>query len=213
MALLGGKRIHYIITDSRGKGLKDMIERINTTGEVVDISIREGDSFDELVEVAISYLQGHPFDVIYLMGGACDITRKDRRSGRITYEWGNSLALENHLIASLMRADTRLKKDFPASKVVFCPLIASELTRVVNSGVATDTNQRTVEDAVWSFNTKVFKLNSNRNTVSPAIHHQVHRYCKGRRRAYYHHLRDGLHPNEELKEKWANEFVKVMAQN
>ena len=199
--------------DSRGKGLKDLIEKGNDTGELVDISVRDGDTFDELMEGVMSYLNKNPFDVIYLAGGVCDITTKNRITKEITYEWGNTSDLQVHLLRCLERADGRLKKYFPASTVVFCPLIASELAKVVKSGSTTDRNQQTVEDAIWEFNSEVFKLNKARNTSSPALHHQVHRYCKGRRRAYYHHLGDGLHPNGHLKEKWAKEFIRVIARN
>ena len=68
-------------------------------------------------------------------------------------------------------------------------------------------------EAVWSFNTAVFKINKERQVVSPSLHHQVHRFCKGRRRAYYHHLQDGLHLTDYLKNKWADEFTTVMAHN
>ena len=39
-----------------------------------------------------------------------------------------------HLIQELTAGDERLKRDFPASKEVFCPLIARQLSRVVTKG-------------------------------------------------------------------------------
>ena len=97
--------------------------------------------------------------------------------------------------------------------VVVCPLIASELCRVVTHGATTQEDQIEVEEAVWKYNSEVFRINKDRHTVSPSLHHQVHRYCKGRRRAYYHHLSDGIHLTDYLKGKWAAEFVQIVSES
>ena len=211
--MLGSRRMHYAFMDSRGKGLKDLITSRNKSAELMDITVWEGATLNELVEGAASYLKGHPFDIVYIAGGACDITRKDRVSKKIFFEWEGPNSLKSHLVDCVNRANTRLLTDFPAPKVVFCPLVASELKRVVSGMSVSDSDQLVVEEAIWEFNSTVFKINRDRGTVSPALHHQVHRFCKGTRRAYYHHLQDGLHPSTLLKEKWANEFIKVMAHN
>ena len=75
----------------------------------------------------------------------------------------------------------------------------------LNAHKVTQEDQDVVEDAVWEFNSQV--------TYCPALQHQVHRFCKGSRRTYYHHLHDGLHLSEDLKIKWANQFLKAMAHN
>ena len=213
MALLGSKRLHLIVTDSRGKGLGDLIKERNKTGELFDVLVRDGAALLELVDVASQHLQKSPFDVVYIAGGACDITHKEKGSGRILYTWGEGDTLEQHLQGSLLNAITKLEKDLPASKVIFCPMIASELKRVVNYGGTTTNDQTAVERAVWGFNNTLFKINRNKKLISPSLHHQVHRFCKGKKRNYYHHLNDGLHLTDYLKSKWADEFVTVMAHN
>ena len=47
MALLGSKRLHLIFTDSRGKGLNDLIATKNKTGELVEVRVRDGASLLE----------------------------------------------------------------------------------------------------------------------------------------------------------------------
>ena len=213
MALLGSKRLHIILTDSRGKGLGDLIKIRNKTGEPFDILVRDGATLFDLVEVADKHLQKNPFDIVYIAGGACDITFKEKSTGKIIYAWGRRGELGMHLLGTLNRAIKKLSKDFPASKVIFCPLIASELRRVVNSGNITHEDQGEVENAVWEFNSTVFKINKEKSLISPSLHHQVHRFCKGKKRNYYHHLVDGIHLTDYLKNKWADEFVNVMAHN
>ena len=155
----------------------------------------------------------HPFDVIYIAGGANNITSKNKLTSLISYEWGQGPELGNHLISTLLGADSRLRKYYPASKIVFCPLVGSDLARVVNAHHVTEMDQKAVDDMIWDFNTEVYRINKERGIYCPALQHQVHRYCKGTRRRYYEHLQDGLHPTESLKKKWALQFVKAMAHN
>ena len=213
MALLGIKRLHLIITDSRGIGLGDLLLPRNMTGEPADVLVREGATLFDMVEVAAKHLHKNPFDVVYIAGGACDITFKDKKTGKIVYAWGRGNALNLHLLDTLNKASEKLSRDYPASRVVFCPLIASELSRVVNSGTVTTEDQTAVEDAIWDFNTALFKFNKEHKVVSPSLHHQVHRFCKGKKKSYYHHLEDGIHLTDYLKTKWADEFATVMAHN
>ena len=213
MAMLGSCRIHIVFTDSRGDKLQELIDSRNKTKEHFEVDFLKGAIFDDLVDKADKYLHTHPFDVIYIAGGVNDITYKDRRTNLIHYTWGQESSLKDHLVSTFRRADEHLSKNHPASKVVFCPLPGSELKRVVTAHVTSIEDQRTVEDAIWELNSTIFKINSRRGTFCPALQHQVHRFCKGTRRAYYHHLADGIHPTDYLREKWANEFVVAMAQN
>ena len=211
--MLGSKRIHVVFTDSRGSGIQDILDRLNTSGEYIEIMEYKSATLQNLASIAETYLRLHPFDVIYVAGGATHITDKDESTKLISYGWGSGPGLQNYLISILRRADTSARKKFPASKVIFCPLIGTDLGRVVNAHVVTQEDQHTVNNAVWEFNSEVFKISNERNTFCPALHHQVHRFCKGKRREYYHHLHDGLHLNDSLKEKWAQHFISAMAHN
>ena len=195
------------------KGVKNLVAAKHLTSESFNLLVKDGATFSELVEAALAYLKGRPFDVVYIAGGACDITTKIKLTGEIVYNWGSGPELEEHLVRAAKEADRSFRRDFPASKIVMCPLIAIELARVVGPTPTCDINQRSVEDAIWAFNTAIFEINNERGVFAPALHHQVHRFCKGKRRAYYHHPEDGLHPTHQLKAKWADEFIKAMAQN
>ena len=213
MASLGIKRVHLVLGDSRLSGIQTLVNGLNVSGEYMEIEEHKGASFESLVLTAESFLPTHPFDVVYITGGVNDITTKDKSTGRISYEWGVDKSLEIHMITNLVEADLRLRDRFPASKVVFCPLIGSDLSRVVNGHNTTLEDQEEVDNMVWEYNTHIFRINKERGTVCPALHHQVHRFCKGKRRTYYHHLGDGIHLTGFLRDKWAKQFVTVMAHN
>ena len=213
MALLGGKRIHLAITDSRGSGLKEKVRSSSALKELFETKICKGATLATMVEEAENHLKRCPFDVVYIVGGACDITSKDLRTNLISYDWKNGKDLREHLVGMLKKADARLKKYFPASKVVFCSLIGSELARTVNAHATSEEQQVQVNKAVWEFNTNVFRINKERESFSPSLHNHVHRICKGKEKNYYQHLRDGLHLSDELKDKWAEQFLKAIAKN
>ena len=213
MVTLGSKRLHVIFTDSRGRDLKHRLNKLNNTGEHFMIMVYEGATLQDLVEAVMEYLPRHLFDVIYMVGGACDITNKDKLTGKITFDWKPGKDLKIQLVGCLLHADEEFKRIFPASKIVYCTLIGVELQRVVTSQVISQENQNLANEAVWEFNTAVFDLNSRNNVFSPSLHHQVHRCCKGKKRNYYHHLADGIHLSEFLKEKWANQFINAIAHN
>ena len=213
MVTLGSKRIHIVFMDSRGGDLQSRVNRLNTSKEYIEIDERKGASLADLIHLAHNYLPKHPFDVIYIAGGVNDITSKNDYTKQISYEWGNGPHLMDHLIYTVREADSSFKKDFPASSIVFCPLVGSDLLRVVNAHPTTLENQITVNDAVWDFNSEIYKINKERATFNPPLQHCVHRYCKGKRHDYYHHLQDGIHLSESLKEKWASQFVAAIAHN
>ena len=55
--------------DSRGGELQDIVERINDSGEYMELREYKGATFEELVREAERYLPLHPFDIIYIAGG------------------------------------------------------------------------------------------------------------------------------------------------
>ena len=121
--------------------------------------------------------------------------------------------LKTHLMSILNKADKDLHEYFPASKIIFCPLVGTDLARVVSEHQVSKEDQIAVEEAIWEFNSQVFAISKRRGNFTPPLHHQVHRFCKGTRRAYYHHLMDGIHLSDYLKLQWAQNFIKAMARN
>ena len=213
MAALGMRRIHIAFMDSRGQGLQEEVNKRNTDGEYLEIRSYSGRTLRGVTDYADNYLKQYPYDVIYICGGVNDITSKDKKTKIITYEWEKGKDLEDHLLSELKRAEDTLKKNHPGAKVIFCPIVGLLLERVLTNHTATLDQQTDVENAVWDFNSKIFEINNGKNLFTPALHHQVHRFTRGIRRAYYHHLGDGLHPTPNLLSKWADQFVKSKARN
>ena len=68
-----------VFADSRAGGLQDRVDRLNSTGEYMEINEYKGATLEELIGIAEKYLPLHPFDVVYIVGGVNDITTKNKQ--------------------------------------------------------------------------------------------------------------------------------------
>ena len=200
MALLGRKRLHLVISDSRVAGIGDLIKKKGVQNELIEFRMRKGASLGELADTATTHLGKCPFDVVYIAGRVCDITSKNHDTGAISFDWVEGESLTSHLTGALSRANDNRKKHLPASKLVFCPLIGCDLKRIINCHAISEKQQEMVDNSLWEFNSKVFRINEENAAFSPSLHQTVHRVCKGKKRNYYHHLGDGLHLSHFLKD-------------
>ena len=198
--------------DSRGNGLYEKIQKFQND-EYIGLWRHDGGTLDQVSDDAASHLDSYPFDLVYIEGGVNNITRKDRMTRKVSFPWEPPELLMEHLSAILERLEKKFKSEYPASKVIFCPLVGSELTRIVNEGETTERQQIAVNNAVFTFNEKVFKINARNELFSPSLHRTVHRSKNGVKKSHYSHLHDGIHLGEYLKDKWAEEFVKAAKHN
>ena len=139
------------------------------------------------------------------------VTVRDRLTGVTTYEWQSEIALVNLLLGRVSQAEKFLHKKHPATKVIFCALAGAQLDLVVPSPCNLD--QVNLNNAIWSFNVELVKKYENSESFHPRLDRPVHRTSRGARKDYYHHLRDGLHPNELTLYHWAKEIIKTVQQN
>ena len=212
MARLNDRRCHIAFTDSRGTGLQEIIDRKNGV-EYLEIRVAKGASLHHLSRKASAHLDKYPFDVVYIAGGACDITTKNHETNLISFLWDPPDKVEFHLLEVLNLEDRHMSKSHPAAKVIFCPLVGIDLSKAVSGHLTHASQQEAVDKAVFSFNTQIFKIGKRREVFLPSLHNSIHRSIRGSRRCYYDHLQDGLHPDEGLRQKWAEDFVKAIGRN
>ena len=212
MAKFSDRRCHWVFIDSRGEGLQTKIDMANA-GEYLGVRMRKGATLLQLSRMAGAHLEKYPFDVVYVAGGACDITTKCQATKSVSFSWESLEDLYGHLSSMLNQEDKFMKKNYPASKIVFCPLVGIDLVRVVTAHRATPQQQQVVNEAIFAFNAEVFKLNKKRGTYSPSLHRTIHRSNGTTQKSHYHHLVYGLHLSEEQLTKWANEMVKASRNN
>ena len=185
MAKLNDRRYHITLMDSRGTGLQSKIDQVNQ-GEYLEVHVHNGATLSHLARAADAHLANYPFDVVYVAGGACDITTKNKITKKISFDWESMDALSAHLINTLQEENHRLLLKHPASRVVFCPLVGTDLARVVNAHTTTYCQQSMVNDTIFAYNEAVFTVNKSRGAYSPALHRTVHRSKGGNMKSYYY---------------------------
>ena len=192
--------------------MQRLVDSVNS-GEYLDCRDYKGATLHQLAKKASKHLNKYPFDVVYIIGGACDITNKEKETNRISFDWPLPNSLSDFMLGALSHKDKYFTKNHAASRVIFCPLVGVELSRVVNGHEVTEEQQLAVDKAVFEFNEQVFAINKRRSTFSPPLHRTIHRSSGKVKKSHYHHLEDGIHLNEEQKEKWADLLVKATARN
>ena len=160
---------------------------------------KSGATFQEIIELAANHLNNYPFDVVYIAGGANNIRTKNSETGQISFDWDPPELLIQYMLSELRQADERLSREFPASKIIFCPLVGTDLSRVVTGHQVNDYQQHVVNETIFDFNEETFRINKRRETYAPSLHRTIHRSKKGTRKSYYEHLVDGIHLKTTLK--------------
>ena len=126
MAQLGERRCQIVFMDSRAGGLQKKIDIVNQS-EYLEIRERKGANLHQLSRLASAHLTKYPFDVVYIIGGACDITSKDAHTKLISFHWSPPERIGAHLLNSLKEEDKHMLTNHPAATVVFCPLVGVDL--------------------------------------------------------------------------------------
>ena len=212
LAQLNDKRCHIAFMDSRAGGLQEKIDERNEE-EYLGIREHKGASLHHLSRLVSSHLEKYPFDVVYIIGGACDITTKQPISTRISFNWDPPSNLEKQLTSTLTEESEFMVKSHPASKVIFCPLVGVDLERVVNEHEIKNAQHDAVDQAGFRFNEKIFEIKRERKVFSLSLHRSVHRSMRGKERSFYQQLAECIHLSEALKDKWVSELLKAVKIN
>ena len=91
------RRKHIIMFDHRGDGLQEKIERINDSGVKIEAWFFGGANYERLKNEANYYASMNPFDIIYIVGGVNELTRRDHQTGKYIFHWKNYQDLEYHM--------------------------------------------------------------------------------------------------------------------
>ena len=104
------RRKVVLFFDSRGRNLEFIVKSMNETERVIEPWVFDGATIEDLAREAEYYAKNAPFDVIFIAGGICNVTSKNKQTKEITFEWTNSVILATHLIQAMERAEKFLKK-------------------------------------------------------------------------------------------------------
>ena len=142
------------------------------------------------------------------MGGACNITTRNKSTGVVSFDWASSEKLTSHLWAYAELGLKWISVIHPAAIVVLCPLTGSYLpTLAPDYGH----HQQQIDTSIREFNNHVIGINRRADVAMPWCHRHVHKTRHGKDKDYYQHLPkvnpdqpdrpslpDGIHPSQDL---------------
>ena len=205
------RRKHILMFDSRGFRLQSKIEKINKSGIRIEAWFFGGANYRRLQDEADYYAQHNQFDIIYLIGGVNELTRKNQDTGKYYFHWKDYQELENHMVERIFSVKKYLEKEHPATQFVLCPMAGMNLAEYIKD--FNKDHQEMVDNVTWSFNEIIRDLYKGSNIYVPDFSKPMHRQFGETKKNMYNHLRDGLHLNDEALDKWANIAIKGAEKN
>ena len=208
MAFSSDRRRYVFIFDSRGKHLEEILKVDNVSKLPVDMLFFDGADIEDLYREAVNYCRWRPFDIVFIVGGICNVTSKDRSTRKISFEWQDPKKLLNHLLNEISNGEKYFHSEMPASKVVFCRLVGADLSKVLKRFAYNE--QYVLDEAIYELNEKIFKMNVDKQLYSPDMSTPVHRKSNNKNISHYHHLSgDGIHLSQDLRKKWVKKMLKT----
>ena len=185
-----------------------MIQNMIRTDKIVEPWVFEGATIEGLTHEAEYYAQKAPFDFLFIVGGICNITTKNKVMKKTSFEWENTVELASYLVRTMEEAEKYLYKKHPASTFIFCPLTGADLSKCLKRPA--DKEQEILNEAIWIYNEEVFNANVLKNVYAPNFAESVHRQINGINKTFLNHPdKDGIHLTKSLEEKWAKKVIKL----
>ena len=151
--------------DSRGDRLQPKIEKINKSGIRIEGWFFGGANYKRLQDKADYYAKYNQFDIIYLVGGVNELTRKNPDTGKYYFHWKNYQDLENHMFERIFTVEGFLEKKHPATQFVLCPMAGMNLAEYIKD--YNRDHQETVDNVTCSFNEIVRDLYKDTHVYVP----------------------------------------------
>ena len=203
-----GRRKTIFFTDSRGYYINELIHKEFGESNGVEVLHYKGAGLGTLTKNAYYYADSRPFDMLFLAGGICNITRKDMVTKEIFFEWDDPVELASHIIDIIENEEEIFRKKAPGSKLVFCNFVGADLTKVLKRNA--EAEQCILNEAIYIINEDIFQKNIVKEVYAPDLASPVHRQINGKNMTFLDHLgSDGIHLGLDLKKKWAKKMFKT----
>ena len=203
-----GAPIHhiFIFTDSRGRGLEDLINKDLCDANVnVSVRVYPGARIHNLLNHIVYSIEHESVDTVFVMAGICDVTQRDRRA-KSTFM--RSLDTETHSTAitnSYKDLIYEIKQFRPFLPVIICPIVGINLA-TYNKEADRHPQQDAMNKMILNINRGIISINKENGVLAPWLSQDVHHCHGGRFRHSYVLLDDGCHPSAALKAIWAGKF-------
>lgn len=198
-----------IISDSRGAGLLRALDEYSDIG-TVKVEDHRGAGVEAAMVYSRQTLLDLKPDLVVVLAGICDITKKVRYTRVISLRLQDVGAVVDTVIAAMGRALTTLKRH-AFNKTSVATITGVDLGRCNNKPVGQKGPLQDVLNAsVIEINRKIIDLSKAQGIPTTWAASSVHAYQRGTHHYLYHKLHDRCHPKTTTVTYWACVIARVV---
>ena len=201
------------------------ILRATADTDETKVMSKPGATILRAVQVACNTITYYQPDLIIIIAGICNITKKDRVTKTISLQHNTTDKIVTSVMDDIVEARREIEK-ISGAWISFATITGADLTDINNKNRRnmTDKEYRTYVDTVKTthpdqniLNNALYKLNRE-ITAHNNLHHTpttwmaevVHPYLRGTHRSYYTRLADGCHPTGNTRKRWAHQIARTI---
>lgn len=212
-----------VLTDSRGRGLQHIIERL--TEIEVGVQVMSGAGSELAAIRALTQVREIKPALIILATGICDLTFRDTSTRKTSLRYSTVEECVEGVIGGI-KAACEILEVMGKVKISVATLTGLDLVdyncryrKHMNEGEYENyckerkrecKEQKILNEAIIEINRKITVINRNHGTPSTWLSTVVHSYYRKTHHHSYKRLQDGCHPGEATKLKWAKLIVKSL---
>lgn len=203
-----------VICDSRGSGL-DRFLSLQKTGYKWQIQVLRGKGLKELLVAAHEMQARCDYQAILIMGGICDITKRDTRGRKVVMR---GMVKEYLVQSKFEEIDYILKKVCENNRIVLLATTYGVDLQYYNWHLYGDdccfiipSEQNRLEETVDLYNKYIADNNATRGMATIRLGSKIHHpRPKGKMSSNYSLLWDGCHPDFQMLDMNAEKIVRVV---
>lgn len=186
-----------VLCDSRGRHLQDYLPM-----ESIKVLFYPGASLIDILQRSrVSCVDLDP-KFILIHGGICNLSIKDRRSGKIQLVSSNEGELLDHMKSAFTSAWDLAHEMYPRQHVIFSGLCGMDINRY-NGLEGYHDDQPLIDRVIESVNHHIVELNYRAGVYQAKMTSKIHKRSKTNgHRNQYRLLTDGIHPGPVVLRDW-----------
>lgn len=211
-----------IITDSRGAGLQQHLDRLDIIGGTTVLT-HSGAGYEMAAIKSLSKIVETKPQIVIMLVGVCDLTCRNKSTKYTSLRYHTMEENVNHVINSAKSSYDLLKAtgEFSLSYATITGIDLADynyparkyMDTIQYKQYTTTTkthhpDQQTLNMSVLQINREITAINKKNNVPTTWVGGIVHAYFKNTNHHQYIRLYDGCHLNDNTKEAWAAQIGK-----
>lgn len=195
-----------IVTDSRGQGLQEELNRVNLKGYTIKVFVKKGCGIAQAVRETSKSLVWMAPDIIIVLAGICDVTQLNRSQWTVSLQDEDINCTIDGIVGCMdaTRHHLSIVLTEKPHRIIFGHIVGMDIAKF-NRSEQKHPQQDTLDEMITQVNHHITAFNKENAMLTPWTSQDIHRNKKGGRKTtrYYKLAEDGLHLSNEIREKWA----------